>query len=94
MEDLKEVVIRMWRLQGAGPRGMFLYFDPETEAVKLYNLPFVEVEVLDDSSFFLDKESVVLDNKKCDSVSAVAAGGRAVSEPDWIKDQFGLPMED
>ncbi len=59
MDDLKEIIIRFWRLQSSGPKGMFLYFDPETEGVKLYSLPFVEVEVTKDADFFLDKDTEV-----------------------------------
>jgi len=74
---------------------MFLYFDPETEGVKLYSLPFTELEEVNDAGFLISgvrgKEYI----KKCDSVSASKAKAKCIwKEPSYLNEELGLPLED
>ncbi len=97
MDGRREIPIRMWRLQGSGPSGMFLYFNPETEGVRLYSIPQDEVEEVDDPNFMSSDVRGMEYDCSHGSVSALGAGGRAthryLKEPSYFEEELDSLLE-
>ena len=64
--------VRSWRVTGAEPRGLNVWFDPDSEYVRLFDIPHPDS---DEGRRFLERVAVSGIRSYLDSVGSVSADG-------------------